>query len=70
MPLFDAHHGVVGPALSPQPLTSEASVPGAGVAAPSETSACTEKMSAVARAPALPANDGEDSSRRERKRDR
>jgi hypothetical protein len=55
VPLFDAHHGVVGPALRPHPFTSLASLAGAGVAAPSETSACTEKMLSVALAPALPA---------------
>ena len=27
VPLFDTHHGDVGPAESPQPLTSDASVP-------------------------------------------
>jgi len=53
--LFDAHHGVVGPALRPQLLTSLPSVAGAGVAALSETSACTEKMLSVAFAAAPPA---------------
>ena len=41
VPLSDAHHGVVGPALRPQPLTSVASVPGAGVALLSDTSGWT-----------------------------
>ena len=45
MPLFDVHHGVVGPALRPQPLTSDASFAGAVVDASSETSECIVKMS-------------------------
>src|SRR3954467_9333833 len=40
VPLSDAHHGVVGPALRPQPLTSEPSVDGA-VAPPSDTRGLT-----------------------------
>ena len=35
------NHGVVGPAESPQPFTSDVSVTGAGTDALSETSACT-----------------------------
>ena len=41
-PLFDVHHGVVGPALSPHPLISDTSTPGAPEAAVSPTSGWTE----------------------------
>src|SRR5207344_2307696 len=37
-PLFAVHHGVVGPALRPHPLTSDASAAGAPPAAVSPTS--------------------------------
>jgi hypothetical protein len=40
VPLFDVHHGVVGPALRPHPFTSEPSVAAAGVALLSDTSGC------------------------------
>src|SRR3954453_288865 len=38
VPLFDVHHGVVGPALRPQPLTSDASARSAVLPAVSEMS--------------------------------
>ena len=41
VPLFADHHGVVGPADSPQALTRFVSAAGAGTDASSETSACT-----------------------------
>src|SRR6476469_7838210 len=41
VPLFDDHHGVVGPAVIPQALTSDASATGA-VPAASATRPCTE----------------------------
>jgi hypothetical protein len=41
VPLSDTHHGVVGPALNPQPLTSAVSVEAAGAVLPSETSRLT-----------------------------
>ena len=37
VPLLAAHHGVAGPAASPHPLISDASVAGAGTAAESDT---------------------------------
>ena len=40
-PLFEVHHGVVGPALNPHPLTSDASTAGAWTAAESDTSGWT-----------------------------
>src|SRR5262249_7353410 len=42
VPLLEVHHGVVGPALRPQPFTSDVSVPGAETAVESETSGWTE----------------------------
>src|SRR3954453_23033030 len=47
VPLSDAHQGVVGPALKPQPLTSAASVEDA-VTPPSETSGLTVYASVAA----------------------
>jgi len=41
VPLLAAHHGVVGPAVRPQPLTSDASAEAADVAAESDTRALT-----------------------------
>src|SRR5947209_14562293 len=54
-PLFADHQGVVGPALSPQPLTSDASVAGAAVALLSDTSGLTLYALAVTRLWAAPA---------------
>src|SRR5260221_1642435 len=46
VPLFDTHHGVVGPAERPQPLTTDASAAGAAPAV-SPTRLWTVKMSSA-----------------------
>jgi hypothetical protein len=48
VPLSEAHHGVVGPALRPQPFTSDASVV-AVLVPPSDTSGLTTYASDAAR---------------------
>ena len=55
MPLLAAHHGVVGPALSPHPLTSDASVAAADIAVESDTREWTVKIFACTCAFAAPA---------------
>jgi hypothetical protein len=54
VPLFDDHHGVVGPAERPQELTSDASAAGAAPV-PSATRSCTENTSSWMPALAEPA---------------
>ena len=69
MPLFDAHQGVVGPALRPHPFTSEASVPGAGVGSAIGDERVHRKDVVCRPSTGAPRQHGEDSSRRERQRD-